>query len=131
MSVLSVFAMPTMMKITGRTSTITNAFVSTIISAIQPTEAEVSEALEILGLNPNDLQCAYCGDRSTEWDHLRPLVRAKKPTGYISEIANLVPSCGKCKQSKGAKDGGTGFPVPHVSRPQPEVLRICMNESLD
>jgi hypothetical protein len=28
----------------------------------------------------------------------------KKPTGYISEIHNLVPSCGKCNQSKGNKD---------------------------
>jgi hypothetical protein len=24
-----------------------------------------------------------------------------EPTGYITEIANLVPSCGKCNQSKG------------------------------
>ncbi|MEL5849029.1 MAG: hypothetical protein U7M05_06635 [Candidatus Igneacidithiobacillus chanchocoensis] len=28
----------------------------------------------------------------------------KKPTGYISEIHNLVPSCGKCNQSKGNKE---------------------------
>jgi hypothetical protein len=27
----------------------------------------------------------------------------RRPTGYISEIANLVPSCGKCNQSKGNK----------------------------
>jgi hypothetical protein len=26
------------------------------------------------------------------------------PTGYISEIQNLIPSCGKCNQSKGNKD---------------------------
>ena len=25
------------------------------------------------------------------------------PTGYISEIHNLVPACGKCNQSKGNK----------------------------
>lgn len=104
MSVLSVFAMPTVMKITGRTSSITNAFVSAIIPAIRPTEAEVREALDILGLDPENLRCAYCGDKSSEWDHLRPLVRAKNPTGYVSEIANLVPSCGKCNQSKGASD---------------------------
>jgi hypothetical protein len=104
MSGLSVFKMPTAMKITGRTSTITNAFVSAIIPAIQPTEPEVVEALIILGLDLNDLRCAYCGDASTEWDHFRPLVRQKKPTGYVSEIANLVPSCGKCNQSKGASE---------------------------
>jgi hypothetical protein len=27
----------------------------------------------------------------------------RRPTGFISEIANLVPSCGKCNQSKGNK----------------------------
>ncbi|WP_372491581.1 HNH endonuclease [Microbacterium galbinum] len=47
--------------------------------------------------------CAYCGDTSTEWDHLRPLVDKQRPTGYISEIRNLVPACGKCNQSKGNK----------------------------
>jgi hypothetical protein len=100
----SAFKMPTAMKITGRTSSITNAFVSAIIPAVQPTEPEVIEALKILALDSSDLRCAYCGDDSSEWDHLRPIVREKKPTGYISEIANLVPSCGKCNQSKGASE---------------------------
>lgn len=103
MAFLTVFAMPTIMKITTRTSTITNAFANAIIPAVKPKESEVREALEVLGLDSNDLRCAYCGDPSTEWDHLRPLVRDKKPTGYISEIANLVPSCGKCNQSKGGQ----------------------------
>jgi hypothetical protein len=44
----------------------------------------------------------YCG--ATEWDHFRPLVLGKRPTGYISEIKNLVPACGKCNQSKGNKN---------------------------
>src|SRR5436190_11832211 len=48
-----------------------------------------------------DVRCAYCGDKMTEWDHLRPLVVKQRPTGFVSEIANLVPSCGKCNQSKG------------------------------
>lgn len=103
MSVKDVFAMPTAIKITGRISSITNAFVNAVIPSIKPSEHEVSEALGILGLDPAHLTCAYCGDRSTEWDHLRPLVKSKWPTGYISEIANLVPSCGKCNQSKGAQ----------------------------
>jgi hypothetical protein len=54
-------------------------------------------------MDPHDVRCAYCGDRATEWDHLRPLVVKRRPTGYVSEIANLVPSCGKCNQSKGNK----------------------------
>src|SRR5207237_18415 len=84
-------------------SSITNAFVSAIIPVVFPTEADLAEALAILEMTPDNLRCAYCGDQYTEWDHLRPLVEGQQPTGYISEIANLVPSCGKCNQSKGKK----------------------------
>jgi len=95
--------MPTPVSILGRTSTITNSFVNGIIPCIPPAEAEVAKVLEILNLDAEDLHCAYCGDVASEWDHFRPLVTGKRPTGYISEIANLVPSCGKCNQSKGAR----------------------------
>jgi hypothetical protein len=104
MNFLGLFRMPTPMKITGRSSSITNAFINSIIPVIYPTESEVKQALEILELDPGDLRCAYCGSIATEWDHLRPLVKDKNPTGYISEINNLVPSCGKCNQSQGNKD---------------------------
>ena len=103
MEYLSLFRMPKPMKITGRSSTITNAFVNSIIPIVQPTENLVKEALSILKMTPDNFQCSYCGANATEWDHLRPLVTNKKPTGYISEIHNLVPSCGKCNQSKGNK----------------------------
>jgi hypothetical protein len=89
------------MTITGRSSSITNAFINAIIPVIDPTEAEERKALEILGMDPADIRCAYCGDKATEWDHLNPIINNQKPTGYITEIANLVPSCGKCNQSKG------------------------------
>jgi hypothetical protein len=52
-------------------------------------------------MTPEEICCVYCGDPHTEWDHLRPIIRDKEPTGYITEIANLVPACGKCNQSKG------------------------------
>jgi hypothetical protein len=97
------FQMPTVMKITGRSSSITNAFVNAIIPVVTPTDAEVEEALAILGIGADNVRCVYCGDVSTEWDHLRPLVENQKPTGYVSEIANLVPACGKCNQSKGKR----------------------------
>lgn len=93
--------LPTSITITGRSSSITNAFFNAIIPIIPPTEAEELEALSILGIDPANIQCAYCGDTSTEWDHLRPLITNQQPTGFITEIANLVPSCGKCNQSKG------------------------------
>ena len=104
LTALEVFTMPTSVKITGRTSTITNSFVNAIIPVVWPTEAEVSEALAVLGMSPDTISCAYCGDPKTEWDHLRPLVRGKRPTGYVSEIANLVPACSKCNQSKGGNE---------------------------
>lgn len=94
------FAMPNPVRITGRSSSITNSFVNGIIPVIQPTAAQIDEALAILGMS-DVIACAYCGDGVTEWDHLRPLVVAQRPTGYISEIHNLVPACGKCNQSKG------------------------------
>lgn len=95
------FKMPVPMKITGRSSSITNAFVNSIIPVIQPSNEDVRRALAILGMTPDAVQCVYCGDAMSEWDHLRPIVKDKQPTGYISEIQNLVPSCGKCNQSKG------------------------------
>lgn len=103
MEYLNLFRMPTPMKITGRSSSITNAFINSIIPIIPPTNEQVKEALKILDMTIDTFQCAYCGGSASEWDHLRPLVMNKKPTGFISEIHNLVPSCGKCNQSKGNK----------------------------
>lgn len=94
--------MPKPVRITGRASSITNSFVNGIIPVIQPTQAQIDAALALLGMSDR-VECSYCGDTSTEWDHLRPLVLAKQPTGHISEIHNLVPACGKCNQSKGNK----------------------------
>lgn len=98
-----IFWMPKPGNIMGRSSSITNSFINAIIPVVPPTQEEVLEGLNILQLDPSDVRCAYCGDPATEWDHLRPLVFERRPTGYISEIANLVPACGKCNQSKGNK----------------------------
>jgi hypothetical protein len=62
------------MNVTGRSSSITNAFINAIIPVIEPTEAEELEALRILEMNPNDIRCSYCGDKATEWDHLRAII---------------------------------------------------------
>lgn len=98
------FQMPNAVTISARSSSLTNSFVNSIIPVFQPSEDEIVEALSILGMTPETVSCAYCGATATEWDHLRPLVKAKRPTGYVSEIANLVPACGKCNQSKGGSD---------------------------
>lgn len=97
------FWMPSVQTMVSRKSSITNAFVNSVIPVNPPSIDDVEQALSILGMDPSDVRCAYCGDKATEWDHLRPLVVQRRPTGYISEIANLVPSCGKCNQSKGNK----------------------------
>lgn len=98
---MAAFRMPSIQTMTSRKTSITNAFVCAIIPSIRPSLEEIAEALCILDMDPADVRCAYCGDKASEWDHLRPLVVKRRPTGYISEIANLVPSCGKCNQSKG------------------------------
>jgi hypothetical protein len=98
---LVAFQMPAVATMVSRKSSITNAFVNTLIPQIYPTPEEIEQALTILGMDIADVRCAYCGDKMTEWDHLRALVVKQRPTGYISEIANLVPACGKCNQSKG------------------------------
>lgn len=100
---LAAFRMPSVQTMVSRKSSITNAFVNAVIPTVTPTPEEIAEALAILQMSLDDVRCAYCGDRATEWDHLRPLVRDRRPTGFISEIANLVPACGKCNQSKGNK----------------------------
>ncbi len=97
------FQMPSVQSMVARKSSITNAFVNAVIPVVPPTIDQIEQALGILGMNVDDVRCAYCGDRNTEWDHLRALVLNRRPTGYISEIGNLVPACGKCNQSKGNK----------------------------
>jgi HNH endonuclease len=93
--------LPPAQTMVARKSTLTNAFVSALIPRIEPTVEEIDEALTILALDPFDLRCAYCGNPYDTWDHLRPLVTARRPTGYITEIANLVPACNRCNSSKG------------------------------
>lgn len=98
------FDPPSIGSIAGRTSSITAAFFQAITPVVPPTDGEVDEVLAILGMARGACRCAYCGDARTEWDHFRPIVVDRRPTGYISEIANLVPACGKCNQSKGNSD---------------------------
>ena len=95
------------LTITSRTSSITNAFVQAIVPRVEPSDEDRLLALKHLGMTPETMSCAYCGSDTTDWDHLRPLVRGKRPTGYIHEIRNLVPACGRCNQSKGGTDWRT------------------------
>lgn len=104
---LRCFNMPSGTTITGRSSSIRNVFVAAILAVVPPTANEIRRVLSILDMTPEKLECAYCGSVATEWDHLRPLVSDGKPTGYATNIRNLVPACGKCNQSKGKSDWKT------------------------
>jgi hypothetical protein len=77
-------------------------FTPAVIPWVEPSPKERAEALAVLGMLEDNIACAYCGGVASDWDHLRPLVKDKRPTGYISDFKNLVPSCGRCNQSKGA-----------------------------
>lgn len=92
--------LPKAMKITGRTSSITNAFVNGIIPKIKPTADEIEEALNILQMSKDDVKCAYCGNDANQWDHFEPIVDKQRPRGYITEIYNLIPCCSTCNSSK-------------------------------
>ena len=104
MDYLSLLRMQPQMTIIGSSSSIMKAFIYSIIPVVPPSSEEVQQALEMLGMTPDNFQCAYCGSDASQWNHLRPLVKGRMPTGYITEIRNLVPSCAKCNQSKGIKE---------------------------
>lgn len=95
------FRMPAVQSMASRKTSITNAFVSAIIPVVRPTDEDIAEALAVLGMTAETVSCVYCGDKCNAWDHLQPLVVNRRPTGYISEIANLVPACQPCNSSKG------------------------------
>lgn len=84
----------------GRTTTLAGLFVLSITPFRQPSVEDVDLALSILGMKRGKVTCAYCGGNKTEWDHFRPVVKKGRPSGYITEIQHLVPSCGRCNQSK-------------------------------
>jgi hypothetical protein len=105
------------LTITSRVSSLTNSFVQAIIPKAEPTEDGILEALSILGVSPENPECVYCGAPATDWDHLHPFVKDKRPTGYIDEIRNLVPSCGSCNQSKGGQDWKTWIQGTAVNSP--------------
>ncbi|MBS4753241.1 HNH endonuclease [Nocardioides sp. zg-ZUI104] len=96
------FQLPKAVTIFGRSSSVTNSFVNSIIPIVVPEPWQIRQALTTLGM-AEKITCSYCGDPWTEWDHLRPIVVEQQPTGYIHELSNLVPACGKCNQSKGNK----------------------------
>lgn len=92
------------LKITSRTSSVTNGFVQAILPDSVVTQIDLDQIRIQVGQADGPLECVYCGRPATDWDHLRPLVSGKRPTGFLNEARNLVPSCGPCNQSKGGQE---------------------------
>lgn len=95
------FKMPSKQDLKSRSSTISNAFAIAVTPFIRPSEADLEGYYEALGIEEG--QCAYCLGDGNGKDHLKPLVEYGMPTGYITDIKNLVPCCQKCNSSKGSK----------------------------
>ncbi len=87
----SYFNYPASDNIGARSSTVARAMASTLMPRIGASKDKKQPV------------CVYCGQDATHLDHLFPFIKGKKPTGYFTEPANLVPCCSNCNQKKGAK----------------------------
>lgn len=91
-------------RLLNRSSTVNNAFAQALATADDFDESKLKSAFGLLGLIKDGiLLCVYCGRAASSVDHLNPLVKDRKYTGWGHVIGNLVPACGDCNQSKGGK----------------------------
>ena len=91
-------------KLMVRSSTVNNAFAQALAPADQYEPERLEAAFREMGLiNEHGLVCTYCSRRAGSVDHLNPLVRDSKFTGWGHVFRNLVPACSECNQSKGGK----------------------------
>jgi len=58
--------MPKSATITGRTSSITNAFVNAIVPRVVPKRGEIQTALRILGMDCGIAVCSYFGHTASD-----------------------------------------------------------------
>lgn len=119
-----------------RATTVTNAFAHSVLPVGSATNAEFEEAMRVLGQDLGDLRCVYCGAATHGWDHLRPTIKNKMPTGYITEVANHVPACGRCNSSKAGSDWRTWMlgnaPGSPTTRGVPDVAaRVARLEAFE
>ncbi|WP_156394337.1 HNH endonuclease [Mesorhizobium sp. Root172] len=84
-------------RITGRETSINAAFVQAIIPRNIDDEG-LAALYRHAGIEAG--KCVYCGGDARDADHLRPIVKGGKPSGFFHVNANVVPACGQCNQSK-------------------------------
>ena len=91
-------------RLLSRSSTVSNAFAQALAPADEFDEAELTRVFQGLGLvGEKGLLCLYCRESATSVDHLNPLVKDSKFTGWGHVLGNLVPACNECNQSKGGR----------------------------
>ncbi|WP_123053474.1 HNH endonuclease [Clostridium sp. JN-1] len=87
-----------------RKTTINHAFASALASYDEYDNKKVSDAIKILGQDPNNqLKCVYCDKPAQTWDHVLSLVKKGEFSGYGHQIGNLLPCCKECNSAKGNK----------------------------
>ena len=95
------FKMPTRTTVKGRVTTVRNSAFNGILPIEKPDAEDILFIKEKLGTSGNNFLCGYCGKVSaTQTDHINPLIINGKPSGYIHEISNLIPSCDSCNSIK-------------------------------
>jgi len=83
-------------KLSSRCTTINRSISNTLA---ERTKCDIEVEKKWLSFFP-EKKCAYCGNIATHLDHLYPLVYEKKPSGFYTEPANLVPCCSNCNSKK-------------------------------
>lgn len=84
-------------RIKQRITSLASAFVQAVIPRH---DDERSRRLLYVQAGIKEDECAYCGERASDTDHFRALVKGGRPSGYFHTADNLIPSCGRCNQSK-------------------------------
>lgn len=97
------FKMPARTTIKGRVTTIRNSAFNGILPVEKPDKEDIAFIEEKIGTDKSKsaFLCGYCGKSiSSQKDHINPLIIDGKPSGYIHEISNLIPSCESCNSIK-------------------------------
>jgi hypothetical protein len=94
------FRLPNAPNLNSRKSTIAKALSDGISPRLRPTESQFEEYSKFFPKKEGGYDCAYCGNSFHYMEHFRPLVIELFPTGYGSDIYNLVPSCKNCNEKK-------------------------------
>ena len=84
-----------------RTTTVSHAFAAAIAPCDTYDEDQARGAMHLLGQDPDDLHCVYCGSQAETWDHVHATVSAKNFSGYGHRLGNLLPCCKPCNSRKG------------------------------